>query len=52
MKAVEKIKKPIYREMEIFEEKFALSMFSKVPLINRIAHFIVKRKGKQKKCIE
>ena len=47
MKAVEKIKKPIYREMEIFEEKFALSMFSKVPLINRIMHFIVKRKGKQ-----
>ena len=47
MKAVEKIKKPIYNEMEIFEEKFALSMFSNVPLINRIAHFIVKRKGKQ-----
>ena len=44
MKAVEKIKKPIYREMEIFEEKFALSMFSKVPLINRITHFIVNRK--------
>ena len=47
MKAVEKIKKPIYHEMEIFEEKFALSMFSNVPLINRITHFIVKRKGKQ-----
>ena len=47
MKAVEKIKKPIYHEMETFEEKFALSMFSKVPLINRIAHFIVRRKGKQ-----
>tara|TARA_B100001250_G_C19763578_1_gene773626 strand:+ start:291 stop:1268 length:978 start_codon:yes stop_codon:yes gene_type:complete len=47
VKAVEEIKKPIYREMEIFEEKFALSMFSNVPLINRITHFIVKRKGKQ-----
>ncbi len=47
MKAVEKIKNPIYHEMEIFEEKFALSMFSNVPLINRITHFIVKRKGKQ-----
>ena len=47
MKAVEKIKNPIYQEMEIFEEKFATSMFSKVPLINRITHFIVKRKGKQ-----
>jgi octaprenyl-diphosphate synthase len=47
VKAVEKIKKPIYQEMEIFEEKFASSMFSNVPLINRITHFIVKRKGKQ-----
>jgi len=47
VKAVEKIKNPIYHEMEIFEEKFALSMFSNVPLINRITHFIVKRKGKQ-----
>ena len=47
MKAVEKIKNPICHEMEIFEEKFALSMFSNVPLINRITHFIVKRKGKQ-----
>ena len=47
MKAVEKIKNPIYREMETFEEKFALSMFSNIPLINRIVHFIVKRKGKQ-----
>ena len=47
MKAVEKIKKPIYHEMEVFEKKFALSMFSKVSLISRITHFIVKRKGKQ-----
>ena len=47
MKAEEKIKKPIYHELEIFEKKFALSMFSNVPLINRIANFIVKRKGKQ-----
>ena len=47
MKAVEKIKKPINHEMEIFEEKFAFSMFSNVSLINRITHFIVKRKGKQ-----
>ncbi len=47
MKAVEKIKKPINNEMEIFEKKFASSMFSNVSLINRITHFIVKRKGKQ-----
>ena len=32
MKAVEKIKKPIYREMEIFEEKFALQLcFQRYP---------------------
>ncbi len=47
MKVVEKIKKPIYREMELFEEKFTESMSSKVALLNRITHFIVNRKGKQ-----
>ncbi len=47
MKAIEKIKEPIHHEMEIFEKKFTSSMFSNVPLINRITHFIVKRKGKQ-----
>ena len=47
MKVVERIKKPIYQEMELFEEKFTQSMFSKVALLNRITHFIVNRKGKQ-----
>ena len=47
MKVVEKIKKPIYSEMELFEEKFTESMSSKVSLLNRITHFIVNRKGKQ-----
>lgn len=47
MKVVEKIKKPIYNEMELFEEKFTESMSSKVALLNRITHFIVNRKGKQ-----
>ncbi|MDA7694312.1 polyprenyl synthetase family protein [Flavobacteriaceae bacterium] len=47
MKVVEQIKKPIYDEMEFFEEKFAQSMSSKVALLNRITHFIVNRKGKQ-----
>ena len=47
MKVVEQIKKPIYDEMELFEEKFAQSMSSKVALLNRITHFIVNRKGKQ-----
>ena len=47
MKVVEKIKKPIYDEMEVFEKKFRNSMSSNVSLLNRITHFIVNRKGKQ-----
>jgi octaprenyl-diphosphate synthase len=47
MKPVELIKLPIKNEMELFEEKFKDSMLSKVPLLNRITYYIVRRKGKQ-----
>lgn len=47
MKTVEQIKLPIVNEMERFEEKFKEAMVSKVPLLNRITHYIVRRKGKQ-----
>ena len=47
MKIVEQIKQPIVKEMELFEEKFKEAMISKVPLLNRITHYIVRRKGKQ-----
>lgn len=47
MKIIEQIKQPIAFEMELFEQKFQLSMSSKVALLNRITHFIVNRKGKQ-----
>ncbi|QFZ53885.1 polyprenyl synthetase family protein [Oceanihabitans sp. IOP_32] len=47
MKIVEQIKQPIVDEMELFEQKFQLSMASKVALLNRITHYIVNRKGKQ-----
>lgn len=47
MKIVEQIKQPISFEMELFEQKFLISMSSKVALLNRITHYIVKRKGKQ-----
>ena len=47
MKPVEQIKQPILNEMEFFEQKFKTSMISNVPLLNRITHYIVKRKGKQ-----
>jgi len=47
MKPVEKIKLPIAKEMELFEFKFKDAMLSKVPLLNRITYYIVRRKGKQ-----
>ncbi|WP_461532059.1 polyprenyl synthetase family protein [Sinomicrobium sp.] len=47
MKPVERIKQPIYTEMELFEKKFRDSMSSKVSLLNRITYYIVNRKGKQ-----
>lgn len=46
-KAVEKIKEPIASEMKLFETKFYESMKSNVPLLDRITHYIVRRKGKQ-----
>ncbi len=47
MKTVEQIKQPILEEMELFESKFKEAMVSNVPLLNRITHYIVRRKGKQ-----
>lgn len=47
MKEIEKIKFPIKKEMELFEGKFLKSMNSNVPLLNRITHYVVNRKGKQ-----
>jgi len=47
MNTVEQIKRPILSEMELFEEKFKDAMLSKVPLLNRITYYIVRRKGKQ-----
>jgi len=47
LKIVEQIKQPIAYEMDLFEQKFLLSMSSKVALLNRITHYIVNRKGKQ-----
>ncbi|MBG7630519.1 MAG: polyprenyl synthetase family protein [Bacteroidetes bacterium] len=47
MKPVEQIKQPILKEMELFESKFREAMITNVPLLNRITHYIVRRKGKQ-----
>lgn len=47
MLKLEEIKKPIAAELDIFERRFKESMRSSVPLLDRITHYIVKRKGKQ-----
>lgn len=47
MSLIDQIKAPIKNEMSSFELKFKDSMASKVPLLDRITHYIVKRKGKQ-----
>ena len=47
MSEVSEIKKTIKDEMSLFEKKFKQSLQSKVPLLERIMHYIIKRKGKQ-----
>jgi len=47
MSRLDEIKAPIASVMEDFEKKFRLSMKSSVPLLDRITHYIVRRKGKQ-----
>ena len=44
---LDKIKAPIDKEMEAFEQKFRASMQTRVMLLDKIMHYIVKRKGKQ-----
>ncbi len=44
---INEIKKPIAADIDVFEERFKTSMQSSVPLLDRITHYIVKRKGKQ-----
>ncbi len=44
---LEDIKKPIATELNEFEVRFRESMRSKAPLLDRITHYIVTRKGKQ-----
>ena len=47
MSATDKIKAPIKDEMEKFEPVFRSSMQTKVPLLNVIMNYIIRRKGKQ-----
>ncbi len=47
MKIIEKIKTPIVKEFEIFEEEFKNSVNSDIFILNLILKFILNRKGKQ-----
>ena len=47
MADIKSIKAPIAYEMDLFEDKFREVMKSNAPLLDRITHYIVKRKGKQ-----
>ena len=47
MTSIKNIQAPIAKEMNEFESKFRDSMKSSVPLLDKITHYIVKRKGKQ-----
>ncbi len=44
---VKQILIPIEDEMQLFEVRFRQSMQSKVPLLDKITHYIIRRKGKQ-----
>jgi octaprenyl-diphosphate synthase len=41
------IRTPVSAEMNLFEQRFREAMRSKVPLLDRVMHYIVQRKGKQ-----
>lgn len=47
MVTVKEIKANVSEEMSIFEQKFRDSMKSDVALLDKITHYIIKRKGKQ-----
>ncbi|MBB78834.1 MAG: polyprenyl synthetase [Crocinitomicaceae bacterium] len=47
MTSTKKIISPINSEIKEFEVRFHSSMKSKVPMLDKITHYIIKRKGKQ-----
>ena len=47
MLTVKEMMKPIESEMSEFEVRFRQSMKSKAPLLDKITHYIIRRKGKQ-----
>ena len=47
MDTLNEIKSPIKQEMLLFEHKFKTILRSNVPLLDKIMHYVIKRKGKQ-----
>lgn len=47
MMTVKEIMAPIEPEMKEFEVRFRRNMQSKVPLLDKVTHYIIRRKGKQ-----
>ena len=47
MNSLDEIQQPVAAEMHLFEEHFKKSMKSDHQLLDKIAHYIIKRKGKQ-----
>ncbi|MCH2224370.1 MAG: polyprenyl synthetase family protein [Crocinitomicaceae bacterium] len=47
MMSVKEIMAPVETEMSEFEIRFRQNMKSKVPLLDKVTHYIIKRKGKQ-----
>ena len=47
MSTLKDIKAPILEEMNLFEQRFKDSLKSNVSLLDKIMHYIIKRKGKQ-----
>jgi len=47
MQSLEEIQLPIKKELTLFEENFKKMMISSTPLLDKITHYIIKRKGKQ-----
>lgn len=47
MSIIRKIQAPIKKEMNLFEDKFKKSLSSNIILLDKIMHYIIKRKGKQ-----
>ena len=47
MSSLKELQKPVREVLQEFESHFEASMKSSVPLLDRITHYIIKRKGKQ-----